>query len=143
MGDPTNGVAPIEYVRALFEEERLPYEEGWRPTTEPTTLTSLAASELIFPSLLLLLLLLLILPILILMAHARYDGKWDANSFLRVCCVVIFELNAANGEEIPEGWTLTESTLKAALRGLDPITGDVLDPVLQTITGLLNITASS
>lgn len=50
MGDPTTGVAPIEYVRSLFEEERLPYEEGWRPTTEPTTLGSLAASECSFPS---------------------------------------------------------------------------------------------
>lgn len=45
MGDPTTGVAPIEYVRALFEEERLPYAEGWTPTVEPTTLASLAQSE--------------------------------------------------------------------------------------------------
>ncbi|KUJ18430.1 Cloroperoxidase, partial [Mollisia scopiformis] len=64
MGDPTTGVAPIEYVKSLFEEERLPYEEGWRPTAEPTTLASLAA--------------------------------------------MIFELNIANGEELPEGLTLTE-----------------------------------
>ncbi|CZR52968.1 related to chloroperoxidase [Phialocephala subalpina] len=99
MGDPTTGVAPIEYVRSLFEEERLPYEEGWRPTAEPTTLGSLAA--------------------------------------------MIFELNIANGEELPEGLTLTESTLKAVLRGLDPITGKVLDPVLQVVGGLLGITSSS
>lgn len=99
MGDPTTGVAPIEYVRALFEEERLPYAEGWTPTVEPTTLASLAQ--------------------------------------------MIFELNIANGEELPEGLTLTESTLKAALRGLDPITGKVLSPALQTIGGLLGITDSS
>lgn len=41
MGDPTTGSAPVEYVKVLFEEERLPYAEGWRPTVEPTTLTSL------------------------------------------------------------------------------------------------------
>ncbi|KAF8856471.1 hypothetical protein BDZ45DRAFT_745377 [Acephala macrosclerotiorum] len=99
MGDPTTGVVLIEYVGSLFEEERLPYEEGWRPTAEPTTLGSLAA--------------------------------------------MIFELNIANGEELPEGLTLTESTLKAALRGLDPITGKVLDPTLQTIGVLLGITSSS
>lgn len=98
MGDPTTGVAPIEYVRSLFEE-RLPYEEGWRKTVEPTTLGNLAQ--------------------------------------------MIFELNIANGEEIPEGLTLTESTLKAALRGLDPITGKVLDPVVQTVGGLLGIIDSS
>ena len=86
MGDPATGIAPVEYVRALFEEERLPYEEGWRKTVEPTTLASLAA--------------------------------------------MIFELNVANGEEIPEGLTLTESSLKAVLRGLDPVTGKVLDPAL-------------
>lgn len=43
MGDPITGSAPVEYVQALFEEERLPYEEGWRPTLLPTTLPSLAA----------------------------------------------------------------------------------------------------
>lgn len=60
-----------------------------------------------------------------------------------MCNEVIFELNIANGEELPEGLTLTESTLKAALRGLDPVTGKVLDPTLQTIGGLLGITSSS
>lgn len=43
MGDPVTGSAPVEFVQSLFEEERLPYEEGWRPTVEPTTLTSLGA----------------------------------------------------------------------------------------------------
>jgi hypothetical protein len=99
MGDPTTGIAPLSYVRALFEEERLPYVEGWRPTVQSTTLSSLAA--------------------------------------------MIFELNVANGEELPEGLLLTESTLKAALSGLDPVTGEVLDPALQTIGGLLGITGSS
>jgi len=27
----TRGVAPLKWVRVLFEEERLPYNEGWRP----------------------------------------------------------------------------------------------------------------
>lgn len=43
MGDPVTGSAPVDFVQSLFEEERLPYEEGWRPTVEPTTLTSLGA----------------------------------------------------------------------------------------------------
>jgi hypothetical protein len=37
------GTAPLVYVRVLFEEERLPYEDGWRKTVAPTTLASLAA----------------------------------------------------------------------------------------------------
>ncbi len=98
-GDPTTGVAPVEYVRAIIEKERLPYEEGWRKRVQPTTLRSFAQ--------------------------------------------MIFELNIANREEISEGLTLTESTLKAAVRGLDPITGKVFDPVLQTVGGLLGITDSS
>ena len=98
MGDPTTGVTPIEYVRALFKEERLPYEEGWRPAVRPTTLASLAA--------------------------------------------VIFELNVANDEKIPEELALTESMLKAALRGLDPNTGEVSHPLLQTVGSLLSIAGS-
>lgn len=35
LGDPVTGVTPVNYIRTLFEEERIPYEEGWRtPTTE-------------------------------------------------------------------------------------------------------------
>ena len=35
MGDPLTGTAPLEYIRILFEQERLPYNEGWRtPTTQ-------------------------------------------------------------------------------------------------------------
>lgn len=56
---------------------------------------------------------------------------------------MIFELNMANGEELPEGLTLTESALKAVLRGLDPSTGKGLDLLLQTINSLLRITDSS
>jgi hypothetical protein len=97
MGDPITGVAPIEYVRALFEEERLPYQEGWRPTTKPTTLATLGA--------------------------------------------MVLELNAANGEVLPEGLILGESSLRAVFKGLDPITGAVLSPILQTISGLLGIIA--
>lgn len=43
MGDPITGEAPIEYVRSLIEQEKLPYELGWRPPTTPTTLASLVA----------------------------------------------------------------------------------------------------
>lgn len=42
MGDPITGVAPLEYVKVLFEQERLPFNEGWRPTEIPTTIASLA-----------------------------------------------------------------------------------------------------
>ena len=99
MGDPVTGVAPIEYVRSLFEKETLPYNLGWRPTADPTTLASLAA--------------------------------------------MVIELNVANGEELPEGLTLSESTLKAALRGLDPVTGAVINPIVQTVNSLLGINTSS
>ena len=35
LGDPITGVTPVNYIRTLFEEERIPYDEGWRtPTTE-------------------------------------------------------------------------------------------------------------
>lgn len=43
MGDPVTGSAPVDFIKVLFEEERLPYEEGWRPTETPTTLASLGA----------------------------------------------------------------------------------------------------
>ncbi|KAI5208769.1 hypothetical protein AUEXF2481DRAFT_6342 [Aureobasidium subglaciale EXF-2481] len=46
MGDPITGVAPLEYVRSLFEEEKLPYELGWQPPKVPTTLASLGAMVL-------------------------------------------------------------------------------------------------
>jgi len=46
MGDPITGVAPLEYVRSLFEQEKLPYELGWQPPKTPTTLASLGAMAL-------------------------------------------------------------------------------------------------
>lgn len=32
--DPSSGVGPLEYMRIMFEQERLPYNEGWRTPTE-------------------------------------------------------------------------------------------------------------
>ena len=43
MSDPVSGKAKIEYVRSLFEKERLPYNLGWRPSKSPITLASLGA----------------------------------------------------------------------------------------------------
>ncbi|TKX22569.1 sterigmatocystin biosynthesis peroxidase-like protein 3 [Elsinoe australis] len=96
MGDPTTGVAPVEYVKALFEEERLPYAEGWRKTQQPTTLASLGA--------------------------------------------MVLQLNAANGEIIPEGLILGEYSLKAALIGLNSVTGQIGNTALYAraqLTGAL------
>jgi hypothetical protein len=42
MGDPVTGIANASFVNSLFEQERLPYELGWRPPLVPTTLASLA-----------------------------------------------------------------------------------------------------
>ncbi|PNS14734.1 hypothetical protein CAC42_1756 [Sphaceloma murrayae] len=81
MGDPKTGVAPVNYINALFQEERLPYNEGWRPTKDPTTLSSLGA--------------------------------------------MVVALNAANGEIVPEGLILGEYSLKAALIGLNSVTGQI------------------
>lgn len=39
----TSGIAPLKYVRPLFEEDRLPFAEGWRPSVLPITLPSLGA----------------------------------------------------------------------------------------------------
>ncbi|KAK6580277.1 hypothetical protein PZA11_007299 [Diplocarpon coronariae] len=41
MGDPVTGVAPVDYVKVFFEQERLPYNEGWRPTAQETNLFTL------------------------------------------------------------------------------------------------------
>ncbi|KAG4418243.1 hypothetical protein IFR04_008601 [Cadophora malorum] len=43
MGDPVTGVAPVDWVKIFFEEERLPYNEGWRPTAQETNLLTLGA----------------------------------------------------------------------------------------------------
>lgn len=90
MGDPVTGIAPVNYVRAFFEDERLPYEEGWSTPLIQTNFPSLA--------------------------------------------LLIVALNAAAGEEVPEGLTLVESTVKAAFGGLDPITNS---PVVSNIGDLL------
>lgn len=37
LGDPKNGKIPVEYLRVLVEQERLPYKEGWRPSERPIT----------------------------------------------------------------------------------------------------------
>jgi len=37
LGDPKDGKIPIQYIKTLVEEERLPYEEGWRPSPRPIT----------------------------------------------------------------------------------------------------------
>jgi len=35
MVDPATGATPVKFVKILFEEERLPFREGWRtPTTQ-------------------------------------------------------------------------------------------------------------
>ena len=43
MSDPVSGVADISYVRSLFEQEKLPYALGWRPSRTTITLASLGA----------------------------------------------------------------------------------------------------
>jgi hypothetical protein len=40
-GSNTLGEANLDYVRTLFEEERLPFTQGWRPRAEPITVPSL------------------------------------------------------------------------------------------------------
>ena len=43
LGDPTTGTGPLDYVRILFEQERIPYNEGWRtPKTEIELANTLA-----------------------------------------------------------------------------------------------------
>lgn len=39
--DDISGVTRLDWVKALFEEERLPYDLGWRPRKEPITVGSL------------------------------------------------------------------------------------------------------
>jgi len=37
LGDPKDGKIPLEHLKIFVEEERLPYEEGWRPAAHPIT----------------------------------------------------------------------------------------------------------
>jgi hypothetical protein len=92
MGDPITGVAPVDHVRSLFEQERLPYELGWLPPKETTTLATLGA--------------------------------------------MAFELNAANGEEIPEGLIIGEKSLAAAFIGLNTLTGEVENQAVYALAKL-------
>ena len=95
MGDPITGVAPLEYVRSLFEEERLPYELGWQPPKTTTTLASLGAMAL--------------------------------------------KLNAASGEQVPEGVILGEKSLRAVLIGLNAATGEIEN---NAVYGLAKLTGA-
>ena len=38
---------PVDWVKIWFQEERLPYKEGWRPTENPITPITLAADILL------------------------------------------------------------------------------------------------
>jgi hypothetical protein len=40
-GDATTGVARLDWLRILFEEEKLPVALGWRPRVEPISVASL------------------------------------------------------------------------------------------------------
>ncbi|KAF2488826.1 Cloroperoxidase [Lophium mytilinum] len=46
LGDPKEGKIPVEYLRVLFEQERLPFNEGWRPNEKVVTQTDM--NHLIF-----------------------------------------------------------------------------------------------
>lgn len=39
--DDATGVTRVDWVRSLFEQEKLPYNLGWRPRAEPVTIPSL------------------------------------------------------------------------------------------------------
>jgi hypothetical protein len=41
LSDPVSGQAKVEYVSTFFEQEKLPYAQGWRPSKAPITLLSL------------------------------------------------------------------------------------------------------
>ncbi|ORY77379.1 Chloroperoxidase [Protomyces lactucae-debilis] len=92
LGNPLTGTPKTSYVRTFFEQERLPYEEGWTKSLIPTTLPSLVA--------------------------------------------LVLQLNAANGEAIPEGVVLTTNTLKNAFSGLSVLTGlPIVGPVVGELLG--------
>lgn len=41
MSDPYSGVARVDFINMLFEQEMLPYSLGWQPSTSPITLLTL------------------------------------------------------------------------------------------------------
>lgn len=43
FGDKDGNSVRVDFVRALFEEERLPFEEGWTKKTRPVGLNTVAA----------------------------------------------------------------------------------------------------
>ena len=43
MGDVASGVSRVDFIEQFFEQERLPWELGWRPSAAPVTLDSLGA----------------------------------------------------------------------------------------------------
>ena len=44
--NPGSGVAQVNYVKSLFEQEKLPYDLGWRRPTVPITLALLGKMSL-------------------------------------------------------------------------------------------------
>lgn len=46
MGGPS-AIAPLKYVRTFFEEERLPWDEGWRPFVEATNVATVSAAAIL------------------------------------------------------------------------------------------------
>jgi len=48
LGDPSSGVTNLSYAHMFFEQEKFPYELGWRPSPQPITLVSLGAMILEF-----------------------------------------------------------------------------------------------
>ncbi|KAL9087826.1 MAG: hypothetical protein Q9159_003423 [Coniocarpon cinnabarinum] len=41
MSDPFSGKAKVDYIKEWFEQEKLPYDIGWRPSAQPITLETL------------------------------------------------------------------------------------------------------
>ncbi|VBB75842.1 Putative aromatic peroxygenase involved in aflatoxin biosynthesis orthologous to A. nidulans stcC, member of the aflatoxin cluster [Podospora comata] len=44
--EPSTGKCPVDWIKILFEQERLPYKEGWRPPTNELSGFSLASEVL-------------------------------------------------------------------------------------------------
>lgn len=46
LKDPALGKVPTEWLKVWFEQERLPWKEGWRTTQEPVSSLSLLGEVL-------------------------------------------------------------------------------------------------
>lgn len=46
LKEPVSGTVPIEWLKVWFEQERLPWKEGWRPTKQPVSGLSLMGDVL-------------------------------------------------------------------------------------------------